>query len=497
MGVETGPTEQATAERSRSSVPWAISAFLLFGASYAMRFPGAVMYDSVSQYEQAISGAFADWHPPIMARTWALLNHLQAGTAPFFFLQMLLWWGGLGLLSAALGRREKHGAAAFVLLVGIAPLWLGWATVILKDAQMAACLVGAVGLVAHWRLDKRAVPRGIVSLILVLIAYATLVRGNAVFATIPLALALFDWPLLPKFRRKAAAVIALIVAVLTLNPLLNRVVFRAQHSGIENALLLYDSAGITHRAQLRTLPGFAPEGWALAGKRTCYTPYFWNPYGDDSQCGFVGNAMIFDHPDGRRMAATWIGLVAHHPLAYAQHRLVHLNSNLRFWVGPGEPDDAPPWDGEPNTLGLGAPPNPGGQGLVAAAHWMADCPLGWPAVWLAVAAGLLWAGNGNADPQARIGRALALSALCMGASFAVVSIASDLRYHLWSMVAAALALILLIDARAIDRRRGFIAGGGVVLVIALATAARLGLAPSVYAPLPLDNAKPPAALTAH
>jgi hypothetical protein len=115
---------------------------------------------------------------------------------------------------------------------------------------------------------------------------------------------------------------------------------------------------------------------------------------------------------------------------------------------------------------------------------MALSPLGWPFAWLVVAGGLVWAGGRSSDPQARLGRALALSALCMSASYGLVSIASDLRYHLWSMVAGALALILLVDARALDRRRGFLAAGLLLVMIAIGTAARMGLAAAVPVPLP-------------
>jgi len=481
---------QAQHERSRSSAPWIVSAFLLFGATLAMRFPGVAMYDSVWQYEQALEGDYSDWHPPIMAHLWALLNHIQAGTAPFFVLQMLLWWGGLGLLSAALGRQQKHGAAALVLLVGIAPLWLGWATVVLKDAQMACCLVAATGLVAHWQLEERPRPRWATALVLLLILYATLVRGNAVFATIPFALSLFDWPRLSRASSKAAAMLALIGAVLLLNPILNRHVFGAEHSGVENTLPLYDMAGIAHRAHLPTLPGLAPQAWALAEKKQCYTPYFWNPYGEDTQCGFVGDALHYEHAEDRRMVSEWLTLVVHHPLAYAEHRLAHLNSTLRLWVDAQEPDADPQVASEPNPYGLGGLANPGGEGLIDAARLMALSPLGWPIVWAVVAAGLVWTGRGAADRQAKLGFALALSALCMSLSFAVVSIASDLRYHLWSMVAAALALVLLVDLRALDRRKGFVAAGMLLVVIAIGTVARLGLAAPVYVPLPQST--PPA-----
>jgi len=486
--MDDSATSNAVTGRSRSSAPWVISAFLLFGASLAMRFPGVVMYDSVTQYAQASAGAYSDWHPPIMARSWALLNHLKNGTEPFFLLQMLCWWGGIGAISAALGRQQKHGAAALVLLVGIAPLWLGWATVILKDAQMACCLVAVAGLAAHWRLDARPMPRWAIVLAILLIGYATLVRGNAVFATIPFALALFNWPRLPRFWQRAAACIALIGAVLIACPVINQRILRAQHTKVANSLPLYDMAGIAHEARLPSLPGLAPQGWAAAERKGCYTPFFWNPYGEPSQCGFVADAVY--RLGDRRLIAEYAGLIAAHPLAYAAHRIGHLNANLRFWVGPGEREAGPPLSSEPNMNGLGAPANPGGQGLIAAAQLMAASPLGWPVVWLVAAGGLLWAGRGLTDSQARLGLALAASALCMSASFALVSIASDLRYHLWSMVAAALALILLIDTRALDRRRGFIAGGVLMAVILLGTVARLGAAPPVYMPLPQAVAPP-------
>ncbi len=480
----------AADERSRSSILWAISALLLFGATLAMRFPGIAMYDSVAQYEQALDGSYTDWHPPILAHSWALLNRLQSGTALFFLIQMLLWWGGIGLLAAALGRRQRDGAAALVLLAGIAPLWLGWATVVLKDAQLACCLIGATGLVAHWRLERRRMPRWAVALAVVLIAYATLVRANAAFATIPFALALIDRPRLSRLWHELAAAVVLIGAVMILNPIVNAHVFHAERTGVENALPLYDLAGVAHRAHLAAPPGLAPAGWALAEQRRCYTPFFWNPYGQDSQCGFVGQAIAFDTLDDRRMLQAWLGVVARHPLAYAAHRLAHLNANLRLWVDANEPEAVPPVASEPNPDHLGARPNASGQALIAAARLMAVSPLGWPAAWLVLAGGLLWASRGVADPQVGLGRALACSAACMSGSFAVISIASDLRYHLWSMIAAALALIMITDTRLVDRRRSMVAASLVVAVVAIGTVARLGLAAPVYVPLPPASPSP-------
>ncbi|WP_420136741.1 hypothetical protein [Sphingomonas sp.] len=469
--------------RSRSPVPWMLAAALLFVASLAMRFPGVAMYDSVTQYQQAVSGNYDDWHPPIMAHAWALLNHIHGGTAPFFIVQMLLWWSGLGLISVALGQQRRHGAAALVLLVGIAPLWLGWTTVVLKDAQMACCLAAATGLAAYWRFDRRNMPGWAVAAIAILLIYATLVRGNAVFATVPFAMALVGWPRRDRLWVQVTTGIVLMLAVIAVSPFINHRLLLAAPSGVERVLPLYDMVGITHYARLPSIAAIPPALWAESEQKGCYTPYYWNPYGEDRQCGSIGTAAVFAEGAEPHLMRDWAGQVLRHPVAYARHRLSHLNSNLRFWVRGTEPDAIPPIDSEPNKDGLGAPPTAGARMLISAATLMLATPLGWPIVWLAVAAGLTWASTGRTEPQARLGRALAISALCMSGSFAVVSIASDLRYHLWSMVAAALALILLIDARALYRRRALISGAVVLGVIAIGTAARLGAASPVYIPV--------------
>jgi hypothetical protein len=79
--------------RARSAL---LAAALLGLAAIAIRWPGVPMYDSVAQYGQIVDGAYTDWHPPIMARSWALLRLVWPGTAPFFLLQMLLWGVGSG-----------------------------------------------------------------------------------------------------------------------------------------------------------------------------------------------------------------------------------------------------------------------------------------------------------------------------------------------------------------------------------------------------------------
>ena len=475
------PRSGRTGDGARSW-PYLAAAILLL-ASLAIRWPGVAMYDSVSQYEQALSGDYADWHPPILARLWGLTLRLWPGTAPMLLLQMLAWWGGLGLLAGALARNGRGRAAAAILAVGAVPLFLGWATVVLKDAQMAACLVAATGLVAQWRLDGRRLPAGAIAGVIVLLAYTTLVRGNALFASVPMAFALAGWCGVRRPISRAALLVVTLGAVIAATPFVNHRLLGAEPSQVERSPPLYDLAGIAHFAPLPTIPGLAPGQWREAERRGCYTPYFWNPYGEPAQCDFVGEALAFGPRAGRGPMRTWLTLIVAHPLAYAEHRLGHLNANLRFLVGAGEPDAIPPVGSEPNIVGLGAPPTRMGGWLIVAAGWLVATPLGWPIVWLTLAGMLLWASPRAATAQVALGRMLAFSAAIMSASFAVVSLASDLRYHLWSMVATALAAILLVDARALAPRRWRIGLGAVALVIVGGIVARVVL-PPFHVPYP-------------
>jgi hypothetical protein len=483
MGTMQPVPVEPNDEPSRSPVPWLAAAALLFAATIAGRWPGIVMYDSIQQYGQALAGRYDDWHPPIMARTWALLNHLQPGTGLFFLIQISLWWGGLGLLAAALGRQARHKAAAIVLLIGVAPLFLGWATVVLKDAQMACCMVAATGLAAHWRLGDRVLPLWAKAALLLLIAYATLVRGNALFATIPFVLALFDWGSIRRPLGRIGLLMAATGAVIVLSGPINHSLLGAERSKVERTLLFYDLAGSAHFAPLDTLPGLAPGQWAEAERRGCYTPSLWDPYCDPRLCGFIGDALGARDDKAGNVMRIWAGAIIRHPIAYARHRIGHLNSSLRFWVGPGEWDAAPPIYSEENRFGLDGSYSAAGEELVVASRTMAASPLGWPFVYFALSITLLWASaRTDRSGQVALGRALALSTLSMSASFAVISIASDLRYHLWSMVAAALALVLLADDQALERRRAMIAGRVVLALVVIASAGHLGLAPQVYRP---------------
>lgn len=443
---------------------------LLLIGSLALFWPGIAMYDSVGQFAQALSGAYEDWHPPIMAYVWAVLHRLFGGTAePMLVLQMALYWAGFGLIAAALARRGGRAGAAGVLVIGALPLFLGWQAAVLKDTQMLGAMLAAVGLIAWWRLRGVRVPLWAMVGVALLLAYATLVRANAVFATVPLAVMLFGptrW-----WMRGGLAVVG-IGAVLALSPLINHGVLRAAPTGVEKTEALYDLSGIAARAPDDAVGFSSVDAQALVTKR-CVKPFFWDPLGDQTRCGPIV-ATLQAQPAGSlyRLLTT---AILRHPLAYAAHRLAHVNSTERWFVPAGWPNAVAPVASEPNTNGLRSP-GPAARVWQVAARWMAESPLGWPVAWLVLAVvGLAVAVARASTPLRDLALALLVSAIAVELSFGGISIASDLRYHLWSMVATALATVLLWQDQRWSRRAVLFGGAALAVVMLSGGAARLTL----------------------
>jgi hypothetical protein len=423
-------------------------------ASLLLLWPGIAAYDTVKQYEQALTGAYDDWHPPAMARLWSLLlmEHV-GGTGPMLALQLTLYWAGLGLLGAALARSGARRAAWCVLLAGLSPLVADWMLVVVKDAQMLAAMVAATGIVGWYRLQDRAVPRPAAVLAGVLLGYAVLVRANSVFAVVPLALCFLRWGGVRRWWARAGMLLTTTLLALLAGNIVNHAVLGAERSHVERTLPLFDLAGIAHDAPLAAPPGLSPEEWADAERKHCYTPFYWDPFGDEKRCGEQGDALV--SPDGpSHLMRDWVTTIATHPLAYAEHRLAHLNATLRVATPPDEPSAAAPTGSEPNPYGLGAFQSERSKVVETLAAAVAATPAGSPGVWLVLAAAIGWVLLGTpAQPAREVGLALSLSACLMTASFAVVSIASDLRYHLWLMMAAGLAAVMLGACRGVERRR--------------------------------------------
>lgn len=435
------------------------AAMLLLLVTLAIFWPGIAEYDTLRQYEQARSGIVDDWHPPIMARLWQALLPLGHGTAPLLALQLAGYWLGLALLADALAAIGRARAGWAMLAVGALPPLLGWQVVVLKDAQLVGAALAATGLVAAAHLRERRVPSIAIAAATILFAYALLVRANAVFAMAPLAAALLP---LRRPVARAAATATIVAVVLAASGPINHGLFAATASGVEQTQPLYDLAGIAARTPNEAVPGLPTATLRAAN---CVTPYFWDPLGDTDACVAAVAAL-----KARTAGALYVMLARaalRHPLAYAMQRAAHLNMTLRWLVPARLPGAAPPSGGEPNRYGF---TNPGA--ISVALQTLADrailTPLGWPFAWVALGLLLIAASRHQPEtPTRRLAFGLLASALALEASFAAISIAADLRYHLWSITAIALAAVLLADA---VRTRRFLVAAAVTAVLLMTPA---------------------------
>jgi hypothetical protein len=452
----------------------AIAAALLFVAMLALFWPGIAMYDSVSQYRQALTGDYADWHPPVMARLWSLLLWMGGGQAPMFVLQAALYWLGLGLIATRLSRLGETGVAIAVLAIGIWPPFAGWEAAVLKDCQMASALLAAVGLVAWWRLDGRPVPTPARVIVVVLLTYATLVRANAVFATVPLAVALFAGWRWRGWMPRAAAIAVATLVVLAMQPWINHQLLGAKQSNVARSLPVFDLAGIVHRAGPNAVPLLPAADWREMDARKCAQPLLWDPLDDGERCDFIANELAAKMPHGS-FYPLWLDTIRRHPLAYAGHRLAHWNDTMRWIVPFHLPLSLPPAGSEPNDLGLRSAGKPATR-FDSFAGWLANGPLGAPILCFGLALAVLALARPEKSAGQGLAVALALSSAAMETSFLVVSVSSDWRYHLWSMLAATLAVVLL-AREGIARRGGYIALAALLLVAGTSFVARLVLPP--------------------
>lgn len=444
---------------------------MLLGASIVLSlsyWPGLMTWDSIRQYDQAMNGGMDDWHPPLMEWIWSLFIPIKPGPAPMLLLQLALSGAGYALLVGWALKRGKPILAVALAACSLMPLATALMGVIVKDALMAAALLAATGLLA-WCGKGRDWPLRLAAV--VLIALAAGLRFNALPACAPLLVALFGQGARRTPLRLAASAVLASGALALVMPVANHLL-GAQKSGVELSLMIFDLGGITEHSHTDVFP---PLGVAdpVAVNHGCYSPVKWDTYAPwtENICplGFDPTRAWFAKHGGHA-ALFWAKAVLTHPLAYAEHRLTHWNINARFLVR-GQVERPVLDRSIGNIWGYQVRPNP----LLAAAdrlaRYSALTPLGWPAVWMALALGVLVVAP--MLPSRAVILPLALSALLYGLAYGVVSVSSELRYYLWTMIGAALAAVMAISdmaemraevpGRLMARRYWMIAGPPLVI----------------------------------
>lgn len=461
----------------KTSGAWGLAALALglFAANAVLHFPGVMNNDSIGQYRQALTGVYGDWHPPIMAWLWSWLRLFGDGPAPLLLLHLALYWLGFGLAADAVRRSGYPRLAWAVLLAGAFPPFLYVNAQVVKDVGMAVAWLAAVGLlyahrVQHHRLNAAA---GIA--VAALLFYGAMVRTNALFGLGPLllyALAPASWLRTPRLM---AATVVVAVLALPASQLANRVLFDPKPEHAVQSLFLYDLMGIAvHTGD----PAILEPRATLTREelRACYSPYWWDSLSPWGRCGDKvhrpAGADMPTRPDG--LVQQWLGSIAAHPVAWLEHRLKHFNSALLFAVPLKHIRLTPEYQ-------TGDPARPPLE-LVTARDVKLDLlrknPGVWPVTWLAWAACLLvLLRREPATGAVALARVLAVSALGYSGAYLLIGVATDMRYHYWSLLAVMLATLVVLPWLGEQLRRRpqpvLVSAATVSLVVLAGVAARL------------------------
>jgi hypothetical protein len=200
---------------ARQARLWPYCAVFVCFAAVFLRFPGEWDSDTVNQNSQMMFDNYRDWHPPLFAAFWSLLNTGwnavtgmdYTGSGVLYVAHAVMLWAGLALLIRAgssffLKFVEKEQWKLLAVLAAL--LFFGLFEMVpmtrfaFKDTAMMASYILALGIMLN--MPRGGFSRWAAGLgCLLLLFYGTGVRHNAIFALLPL-LALLVHTLRPAMR---------------------------------------------------------------------------------------------------------------------------------------------------------------------------------------------------------------------------------------------------------------------------------------------------------
>ncbi|MGH8801437.1 MAG: hypothetical protein ACREX6_03970, partial [Casimicrobiaceae bacterium] len=322
-------------------------------ASLLVLHPGQYSFDSAYQLWQARSGAFNDTSPVAMTALWSLLLTLVANPASLLWVNLALFWAGLGLCVATVAR-SPWMRLVLLSLLGFAPLTLVEMGQLLSDAHLAALLTFATGLAAWGLARRQRTPLFVACAVLV---YAGCVRHNAPIAILPFG-AIAAQALLPAraearerqipgdtgtndaralraigWRTACGAALALALTSVVLGAALDRMLAR-EHATVWPSLALWDLAAISVAHETMLLPPFT-HGPGLTADELVATGAF-DPTSNTllyqkSHSGVRdGLGESYSAPQLRALRRAWVAAALRYPGAYLRHRL----RTLWLLIGP-------------------------------------------------------------------------------------------------------------------------------------------------------------------
>jgi hypothetical protein len=452
-----------TAEEKSGGRVWLIG-YLVCVAGFTLTvvsfYPGYMSPDSTGQLMQARAWEFNDWHPPLMAAVWGVVDRIIPGPAGMFVLQTAAYWGASALFWRATYRRSLLLGLALVAF-GFMPQVLAHLSTVWKDTGMGVALLLASALLYRARQTNSRVA---LVLSLPLLFYGYGVRLNAAPAVLPLALwaGFIACKVFPFLRSRAerwprvlpasvgVACFLLLMCAVTLT---TEVLIKGKHSYTGQTVLLHDLAAISVARNEALFPDYITrdEHFSLEKVAQQYMPTVATPVVGIETSGLKISG---DARDMSALRAKWLEVVPRNAAVYLRHRW-HA---FEWATGLNQPDvclpymiaSTSPFGYKTNDLAL--------HRLLKAYFWSLRNTVFFRGFfWLLICAALLYFSlRGRLRGHLEFVFVLASSGLLYGSAYFFIAPSCDFRFFWWTMLAAMVSLLFFI-AHAIDYRRASLA----------------------------------------
>lgn len=324
-------------------------------------YPGHITVDGIWQLSQARSQQYDDWHPPILAYLWGLIDRVWPGSGAILVIDECFLTAGIFLVV-----RRFHPsltAAAVTVAIILSPPILGVSGMIAKDALLLSFLALALGLMltAEEVRLRRLTRLLLLSMAAVLLLIAQFSRYNAFPLLVIAGYALLRvvWtsfrPLPSGYRRiglnvvlAAVSVAAFAVVTVTLS-LIDRHLLEAKQRFPYQQIMIYDLTVISIGAGVVLLDSqFYPYQDLGRLRQHFSSDTAESVIGEDDQPTKVHAST--DPEQIRSLTRRWLAAIVQYPTLYLAGR---TNLFFQLLALPGLKVCAPFFQTiDPNTLGL-------------------------------------------------------------------------------------------------------------------------------------------------
>ncbi|WP_028969876.1 hypothetical protein [Sphingomonas sp. URHD0057] len=407
----------------------------LFVFDFWLFAPGLVTFDSIRQYQEAVSGQYTDTHPPLLAAVWRALLPLSPDARPMLGLNLVLYWGSFAALGLYCVRSNPRRLAIAAVLAGLFPFLLSFSGVVWKDVTLAASWGLACALLL---LSCSSRPDGMAFRVLwtasaLLLIFGAAMRYNAAPAAIILAIALVQ-PL-DVSRRLRFFIFALVAATVTLAVPISARLLQARDMAPFQNLVQWDLVGISYFSgqNAQADPPVALRPYSL----DCYSPR-------------VNRCPLVEFKNTGEAISRWRQAIEREPLAYLKHRVLAFGMLIRFGCKDCRPYV---WESgsKDNPPGLGYRPNVVRKGLGYVMFQLGKTALARPYAWLVAALGmsLMLRGKGR-NLDLNVLALIALSGAVYVLGYAIATVTDEFRYTYWliySVVLVGTASVFAVGVR--------------------------------------------------